>query len=120
MVSIVMPGDGVARGGGDRVGGHRREEEGEDEGEEDADQHDEQRAAQAGEEDRDAASVETTTPPEDPHDRHVAVGALHACVLSPWRKAWPRWRTSPATTFSDFTMPKMPAVAIAPTPMKRT
>jgi hypothetical protein len=39
---------------------------------------------------------------------------------SPCRKAFAAIENDPATIFRDLTIPKMPAVAIAPTPMKRT
>ena len=50
----------------------------------------------------------------------VAVGALASCAASPWRKACSAMPKDPATTRSDLRMPKIPAVAMAPTPMKRT
>ena len=40
-----------------------------------------------------------------------------ACGLALAERAQARSRTSPAMMRSDFRMPKMPAVAIAPTPM---
>ena len=53
------------------------------------------------------------------HDRDVAIGALAAASRRGGTRAR-RSRTSAATMRSDLMMPKMPAVAIAPTPMKRT
>ena len=38
----------------------------------------------------------------------------------PTRKAFSATPKESATMRSDFTMPKIPAVAMAPTPMKRT
>ena len=39
---------------------------------------------------------------------------------SPCWNAFAAIENEPITIFSDLTIPKMPAVAIAPTPMKRT
>ena len=39
---------------------------------------------------------------------------------SPWRKVRAAIENEPTTIRSDFRMPKMPAVAMAPTPTKRT
>jgi hypothetical protein len=39
---------------------------------------------------------------------------------SPWRKARTAMPKEPTTTRRDLTMPKIPAVAMAPTPMRRT
>ena len=82
--------------------------------------------------DRDHGPGDRQMPEEDRHgDRahhHAEEESLSsACrdrcapvVASPWRKARSAIPNEPATTLSDLTMPKMPAVAIAPTPMKRT
>ena len=43
-----------------------------------------------------------------------------ACAASPWRKARNAMPNDPATTRSERMIPTMPAVAMAPTPMKRT
>ena len=53
------------------------------------------------------------------HDREVAVGALAASSRRGGTRA-AAIANEPTTTRSDLMMPKMPAVAIAPTPMKRT
>ena len=63
-----------------------------------------------------AARVESTTP-----TRIVTIGMSRsvrsvACA-SPWRNVRRAIENDPAMIRSDFRMPKMPAVAIAPTPM---
>ena len=60
-----------------------------------------------------------TTPTSMRHDRDVAVGALAAAPRRAGTRAR-RCANEPPTMRSDLMMPKMPAVAIAPTPMKRT
>ncbi len=66
-----------------------------------------------------APSVDTRTPPR------IQVTGMSRSVrsappASPWRKARAAMENEPATTFMDFTIPNMPAVAMAPTPMNRT
>ena len=65
------------------------------------------------------ATVDTTTP------IRIFMIAMSRSVrsspsASPWRKALAAIENEPATILSDLMMPKMPAVAMAPTPMKRT
>ena len=66
------------------------------------------------------ATVATTTP-----SRMVTTGMSRSVrsntsAPSPFRNALSAIENDPATTRSDLMMPKMPAVAIAPTPMNRT
>ncbi len=65
------------------------------------------------------ATVAMTTP-----IRMVVIGMSRSVrsrlVSSPWRNALAAMENEPATMRSDLMMPKMPAVAMAPTPMKRT
>ncbi len=67
-----------------------------------------------------AASVESSTPTRIVSERHVAVGALLGGGLAVPEGAQRDRERAPATMRSDFRIPKMPAVAMAPTPMKRT
>ena len=65
------------------------------------------------------AIAETTTP------IRICMIAMSRSVrstfpVSPWRNARAAIENEPTTILSDLMMPKMPAVAIAPTPMKRT
>ena len=46
--------------------------------------------------------------------------SVRSRLPSPCRKALMAMPNDPATTRSDFTMPNIPAVAMAPTPMNRT
>ena len=63
---------------------------------------------------------QTTTPTSMRHDRDVAVGALAGVRPRRAGRRATAIANEPATMRSDFRMPKIPAVAIAPTPMKRT
>ena len=56
-------------------------------------------------------------PDQDRHDREVAVGALRSRGPRPGGTSAAAIENDPAMMRSDFRMPKMPAVAIAPTPM---
>ena len=56
---------------------------------------------------------------QDGHDRDVAVGPLVRRLAAVPESAKGD-AEDPATTRIDLRMPKMPAVAMAPTPMKRT
>ena len=65
------------------------------------------------------ATADTTTP------IRIFTMAMSRSVRSwPWaspcRNAFAAMENEPTTILSDLMMPKMPAVAIAPTPMKRT
>ena len=67
-----------------------------------------------------AASVESDDPHEHRHDAEVAVGPLLARAPALRGRCGRRPRRTPPMMRSDFRIPKIPAVAIAPTPMKRT
>ena len=107
----------IPRRGGDGVGGHRREEERED-----------QRQRQPAARSPPANPTDSREqPPRDGADHtpsRMAITEMSRSVrspgVSPRRKARRAMPNDPATMRMDFRIPKIPAVAMAPTPTKRT
>ena len=66
-----------------------------------------------------AESADTSTPPRI-QVTGMSRSVRSSLVASPCRNARAAMEKEPATTLSDLMIPKMPAVAIAPTPTNRT